>query len=120
MDITKEIKSNIHLYVILELAIKSVQHDQKLFQSFKMRRLYLSFFDQQLEILKEEFNKVKKALCKQGTIFDNYQCFNHKECIYSFKFRGKVVPFQYHGDVLKEQVERKMALMWQKKGEESA
>jgi hypothetical protein len=120
MEITKEIKSNIHMYVILELTIKSVQHDQKLFQSFKMKRSYQAFFDKQLEILKEEFNQVKKALYKQGIIYDNYQCFNHKECIYSFKFRGKVVPIQYHGDVLKEQVERKMALMWQKKGEESA
>ncbi|MFC7685052.1 hypothetical protein [Ureibacillus sp. GCM10028918] len=111
MDLTKEIKSIIHLYVILELAIKSVKHDQKLFESFKVKRPYLSFCTQQLEMLKEEFNKVSKSLYKKGVTYEKYQCFNQNECIYSFNYRGKIIPFQYHGEVLKEQVERKIELI---------
>ncbi len=111
MDLPKEIKSMIHLYVILELAIKSVKHDQKLFESFKVKRPYLSFCAEQLELLKEEFNKVSKSLYKAGVTYEKYQCFNQSECLYSFNFRGKIIPFQYNGGVLKGQVERKINLI---------
>lgn len=111
LGLPNDIKSMIHLYVILELAIKSVEHDQKLFEAFKVKRPYLSFCTQQLETLKEEFNKVSKSLYKQGVTYDKYRCFNQNECLYSFNYRGKIVPFQYHGEVLKEQVERKISLI---------
>lgn len=112
MNITNEIKTNIHLYVILELTIKSVQHDKKLFESFKVKRPYLSFCNDQLEILNREFKLIEKSLYKRGVKYKEYQCINHSECLYSFNYRGQVVPFHYHGDILKEQVERKINLMW--------
>lgn len=111
MDLPNEIKPMIHLYVILELAIKSVKHDQKLFESFKVKRPYLSFCTQQLEMLKEEFNKVSKLLYKKGVTYEKYQCFNQNECLYSFNYRGKIIPLKYHGEILKEQVERKINLL---------
>ena len=111
MDLPNDVKSLIHLYVILELAIKSVKHDQKLFEAFKVRRPYLAFCTQQLETLKEEFNKVSKSLYKQGVTYEKYQCYNQNECLYSFNCRGNIVPFQYRGEVLKEQVERKINLI---------
>ncbi|MDN4493787.1 hypothetical protein [Ureibacillus aquaedulcis] len=118
MVLPKDIKSSIHLYVIIELAIRSVKHDQKLFESFKVKRPYLAFCTQQLETLNEEFNRVSKFLYKQGITYEKYECFNHSECIYSFNYRGKIIPFQYHGEVLKEQVERKYDLILkQYKGE---
>lgn len=98
----------IHMYVILELAIKSVKHDQKLFESFKVKRPYLLFCTEQLATLKHEFNNVSKYLYKQGITYENYQCFNQNECLYSFNYRGKIIPFQYNGQILKGQVERKI------------
>ncbi|MCM3387377.1 hypothetical protein M3649_04415 [Ureibacillus chungkukjangi] len=114
MDLPNEIKSMIHLYVILELAIKSVKHDQRLFESFKVKRPYINFCTQQLEILKDEFNHVSKSLYKRGVAYENYQCFNRNECFYSFNFRGNIIPFQYTGEVLKGQVERKINLVLKK------
>lgn len=122
MNITNEIKSNIHLFVILELAIKSVQHDKILFESFKVKRPYLFFCDQQLVMLQEEFKKISKTLFKQGVKYEKYKCISKNECIYSFLCKGIVVPFRYNGDLLKEQVERKINLTWQSmkgKGHES-
>jgi len=113
MNITDEIKLNIHLYVILELAIKSTQHDKKLFESFKVKRPYLSFCDQQLEILKKEFKIVTKSLYKHGVKFEKYLRTGINDCLYSFVCRGEVVPFHYYGDTLKTQVERKLKLTWQ-------
>jgi hypothetical protein len=54
------------LYVILELTIKSVQHDQKLFALFRVKRPYVSFYDQQLEVLNGTFKQILKTLFKQG------------------------------------------------------
>ncbi len=118
MNITDEIKINIHLYVILELAIKSVEHDQKLFESFKVHRPYTALCKGQLKVLNEEFKQIKKALYKQYVKFEKYQCINHKECIYSFKCRGEILPFRYDGGALKEQVERKINILWKSVGRE--
>lgn len=112
INVPDKVKSNIHLYVILELAIKSVQHDQQLFESFKIKRPYLSFCDKQIVMLKEEFKNITKVLYKQGVKFEKYMCINKHECIYSFKCQGEVVPFHYHGNVLKNQVERKLNFTW--------
>ena len=113
MNLKKEVKSNIHLYVILELTIKSVQHDQKLFESFKVKRPYLSLCNQQLEVLSQEFKQLSNTLYKQGVKYEKYQRINHNDCIYSFICHGDVILFQYRGDALKEQVERKIKLTWQ-------
>ena len=121
MDLPNEIESLIHLHVILELAIKSVKHDQKLFESFKVNRPYLSFCTEQLELLKVEFNQATNALYKKGVTYEQYQCLNQHECLYSFNYRGKIVPLKYHGEVLKKQVERKINLVWKAmKGKDSA
>ncbi|SOC42731.1 hypothetical protein SAMN05877842_113101 [Ureibacillus acetophenoni] len=112
MNINSEIKSNIHLYVILELAIKSLQHDQKLFESFTVKRPYLSLCERQIEILKDEFQKVKRALLKQGVKYENYEVVKKNECMYYFLCRGEIIPFHYHGELLKKQVERKIQLTW--------
>lgn len=111
MYLSDKLKSNIHLYVILELAIKSVQHDQKLFESFKIKRPYLLSCDQQLSILRKEFKKLSKELFKQGVRYEKYQCISKNECMYYFMCRGEIIPFHYYGDVLKEQVERKIKLV---------
>lgn len=110
MNLSKDIKSMIHLYVILELAIKSVKHDQKLFESFKVKRPYLSFCSQQLDMLKEEFTNISKSLYKKGVTYEKYQRFNQNECLYSFNYRGKIISLKYHGEILKAQVERKISL----------
>ncbi len=118
MELNSEVKSMIHVYVILELAIKSVQHDQKLFESFKVKRPYLSLCEQQLSILKEEFSKTTKALLNQGIKYEKYQSIKKTECMYYFLCRGEVIPFHYSGDDLKKQVERKIVITMSKiKGE---
>ena len=119
MPLNSDIKKTIHLYVILELAIKSLQHDQKLFESFTVKRPYISLCEQQINILKEEFKRTARALLKQGIKFEKYQATNKNECMYSFLCRGEILTFHYQGDALKKQVEKKISLIWSNiKGEQ--
>lgn len=118
MNVTDEIKSNIHLYVILDLAIKSVQHDQKLFESFKVYRPYIKLCDRQLNVLNDEFKQVQRALYKGYVSFVSYRCINHNECNYDFRYRKELISFLYKGEDLKEQVDRKIKLVLQTLGEE--
>nr|WP_106779544.1 hypothetical protein [Lysinibacillus timonensis] len=112
MNINEQLRSSIHIYVILDLAIKSLQHDQKLFDSFKVKRPYLSLCEEQLSALKEEFKIVKKSLLKQGIRYEKYESTKKNECMYYFLCRGEIIPFHYYGDVLKKHVERKISLTW--------
>lgn len=112
MDLTSEIKRDIHFYVILELAIKSVQHDKKLFESFRFRRPYLALCEQQIEVLNEEFKALSRTLYKQGIKYEKYKSTGENECMYYFLCQGESVPFHYQGNMLKKQVEKKINLMW--------
>lgn len=112
MNVSDDIRLNIHLYAILDLAIKSVQHDQILFKSFKINRPYIALCEKQLKELNNELKGISKHLYKTGVKYEKYQCINKNICIYSFLCRGVIVPFQYNGDLLLEQVEKKLKLTW--------
>ncbi|HWL23347.1 MAG TPA: hypothetical protein VNR38_06295 [Ureibacillus sp.] len=112
MSQSSDLKLNIHLYVILDLAIKSLQQDKKHFESFKLNRPYLAFCEKQISLLSEEFKTVSRALNKQGAKYEKYQRINKTICIYSFRYRGEILPFQYNGDQLLEKVEQKIMRTW--------
>lgn len=65
MSLRNGIKLMIHTYVILELAIKSIEHDKKLFNSFQFKRSYLPLMDAFLESLTEEFKQTSKSFIKK-------------------------------------------------------
>lgn len=113
MYITDDIRKKIHLYAILNLAIKSVQHDQKLFKSFKIYRPYLAMCEKQLKELTKELKDISRQLYKTGIKYERYQRLNENECIYSFLCRGEIVPFQYNGNSLLKQVEKKINISLQ-------
>ncbi|SOC11708.1 hypothetical protein SAMN05880501_106251 [Ureibacillus xyleni] len=108
MELKKETELAIHTYVILELAIKSIEHDKKLFDSFQFKRSYLPLMDQFLESLTEEFKQTSKRLYKEGIKKETYQRINNEKCLYTFLYRGEVIPFVYQSVDLKNQVERKI------------
>lgn len=118
MNVSDEIKTTVHLYVILDLTIKSVQHDQKLFESFKIYRPYVNRCECKLKLLNEELKQVKKALYKQYVSFVSSRCNRHNECDYDFRYKKELITFRYKGEVLKEQVDRKINLVLQAIGEE--
>ena len=110
MKITDELRLNIHMYAILDLAIKSLQHDQKLFESFKISRPYITMCKKQLEVLNDELRVISRQLYRAGARYEGYQCISKTECVYSFLYRGQTIPFHYNGNLLLEQVERKIKL----------
>ena len=104
----------IHTYVILELAIKSIEHDKKLFNSFQFKRSYLPFIDEFLKSLTKEFNQTSKRLYKEGIKKETYQRINEEKCLYTFLYRGEIIPFLYQSEDLKNQVERKIETILKK------
>lgn len=110
MEVTNEMKSSIHAYVILELAIQSINHDKKIFESFRVKRPYIALCDHYINSLNEELKQINNSLYRHGIKKENYRKINDKECLYSFMYRGEILPFLYQGEALKHQVERKIML----------
>ncbi|RKQ12289.1 hypothetical protein [Ureibacillus endophyticus] len=114
MSLRNGIKLMIHTYVILELAIKSIEHDKKLFNSFQFKRSYLPLMDAFLESLTEEFKQTSKKLYKEGIKKETYQRISDEKCLYTFLCRGEVLPFIYQSEDLKNQVQRKIETILKK------
>ena len=55
----------LHMYLILDLAIQSLQNDYKTLEQLKMKAIYLPFVDGLLKNLRNDFYNLKRVLAKQ-------------------------------------------------------
>lgn len=54
----------LHRYLILDLAIQSLQHDYKSLEQLKMGAIYLAFVDNLLKDIRQEYYNSKRLLTK--------------------------------------------------------
>ena len=55
----------LHQYLILDLAIQSLQNDYKTLEQLKMKAIYLPFVDQLLKSVRQDYCNLKRLLSKQ-------------------------------------------------------
>ena len=63
--INAEQRQLLHQYLILDLAIQSLQGDYKTLEQLKMKAVYLPFVDRLLESVRKDYFHLKQQLIKQ-------------------------------------------------------
>ena len=63
--INAEQRQLLHQYLILDLAIQSLQGDYKTLEQLKMKAVYLPFVDRLLESVRKDYFHLKQQLTKQ-------------------------------------------------------
>jgi len=63
--INMEQRRQLHQFIILELAIQSVQRDYKVIETLKMKAVYLPILDGLLKAMHNDYYNLKRVLKKQ-------------------------------------------------------
>lgn len=63
--ISGEQRKLLHQFLLLDLAIRSLQHDYKMIEQLKMKVAYLPFIDTLLKSLQKDYFNLKRQLAKQ-------------------------------------------------------
>lgn len=63
--INSEQRQQLHRLLILDLAIRSLQHDYQILENAKMKCVFLPLLDSLLKDLQNEYFNLKRALAKQ-------------------------------------------------------
>lgn len=63
--INGEQRQLLHQFLLLELAIRSLQHDYKMVEQLKMKVVYLPLLDTLLKRLQKDYFNLKRQLAKQ-------------------------------------------------------
>jgi len=63
--IKAEQRQLVHQYLLLELAVKSVQHDYRFAEQFKMKIVFVPLMDALLKDLRQDYFNLKRQLSQQ-------------------------------------------------------
>lgn len=62
----REISDDIHRYIVLELFLKTLEHDRKHLPLLKMKSVFEEWYDVKINKTFQEFKKMKDFLYKKG------------------------------------------------------
>lgn len=63
--IKPEERRNVHQFILLEMAVKSLQHDYDTLGNLKMAKVYIKIIDDLLKIIRSDYYNSKCMLAKQ-------------------------------------------------------
>ena len=95
----------LHQYLILELAIQSLQCDYKTLEQLKMQAIYLPFVDRLLKNVRNDYFNLKRVLAKQKIRVVEWQQIDEYFSDVRIATAGEDVVLRYAKQALKTQVE---------------
>lgn len=63
--IKSEERRNVHQFILLEMAVKSLQHDYDTLGNLKMSKVYIEIVDDLLKVIRPDYYNMKRMLAKQ-------------------------------------------------------
>lgn len=96
----------LHKYLLLELAVKSLQIDYKKTEQFKMKLVFLPLMDSLLKELQHEFFNLKRQLAKQRIRVVGWQPVDEHFSDVQVATAGNDLVLRYANQALKTQVEK--------------
>lgn len=106
--INSEQRQQLHQFLILDLAIRSLQHDYKVIEKAKMKSVFIPILDSLLKNLQSEYFNLKRVLSKQKIrIIEWKHIDSHFSDIY-FTTAGEDQSLRYANQALKTTVEQEL------------
>ncbi|MGE7692276.1 aconitate hydratase [Lysinibacillus sp. NPDC097214] len=96
----------LHKYLLLELAVKSLQSDYKKVEKFKMKSVFLPLMDTLLKDLRQELFKLKRQLTQLRIRVVGWQTVDDYFSDVQVATAGDDVVLRYANQALKTQVEK--------------
>ncbi|MFJ7951508.1 aconitate hydratase [Lysinibacillus sp. NPDC096418] len=96
----------LHKYLLLELAVKSLQSDYQKAEQFKMKTVFLPLMDTLLKELQQEYFNLKRQLAKQRIRVVGWQPVDEYFSDVKIATAGDDVVLRYANQALKTKVEK--------------
>ncbi|MFJ7406146.1 MULTISPECIES: aconitate hydratase [unclassified Lysinibacillus] len=104
--IKAEERQLLHKYLLLELAVKSLQIDYKKTEQFKMKIVFLPLMDSLLKELRQEYFNLKRQLAQHRIRVVGWQPVDEYFSDVQVATAGNDVVLRYANQALKSQVEK--------------
>lgn len=96
----------LHKYLLLELAVKSLQVDYGKVEQFKMKTVFLPMMDSLLKDLRQEYFNLKRELAQKRIRVVGWQSVDEYFSDVQVATAGNDVVLRYANQALKSQVEK--------------
>ncbi|MFF2174985.1 aconitate hydratase [Lysinibacillus sp. NPDC058147] len=103
--IKPEERSILHEYIILDMAIRSLQQDYSSLEKLKMSNIYISIVDGLLKTMRNDFYNKKRSLSQKGISVVKWVKIDEVFSEVTIKTLGEDVMLQYANPALKTKVE---------------
>lgn len=104
--IKPEQRQQVHKYLLIELAIKSLQIDYPKIEQFKMKKVFLPLMDSLLKDLRQEYFELKRQLSQQRIRVVGWTTVDEYFSDVQIATAGNDVVLRYANQALKTQVEQ--------------
>lgn len=104
--ISFEQRQHVHELIVLDLAIRSLQHDYTRLTPLKLEKLYVHWLDYVLEQFQKLFQHKKQTLATDNIRLVNYQRLDDYFCEITISTSGNDATLLYANEVLKQDVEK--------------
>ena len=103
--IKPEERSNVHQFILLDMAVKSLQNDYDKLGSLKMSKVYIEIVDVLLKVIRPDYYNKKRMLAKQKIEVVKWINIDQYFSDVVVKNPGEDVVLRYAKQALKTQVE---------------
>ncbi|MET4560740.1 hypothetical protein ABIA69_001884 [Lysinibacillus parviboronicapiens] len=103
--ITGEQRKLLHEFVILDLAIQSLQRDYEVIENLKMSKVYLPILDGYLKAIRNDYFNLKRVLASQKITIVKWEKVSEYFSDLTVTSTGNDDVFRYANQALKTQVE---------------
>lgn len=103
--IKPEQRQQVHKYLLIELAIKSLQIDYPKVEQFKMNKVFLPLMDSLLKDLRQEYFELKRQLSQQRIRVVGWTTIDEYFSDVQIATAGEDVVLRYANQALKTKVE---------------
>ncbi|GLC88923.1 aconitate hydratase [Lysinibacillus piscis] len=101
-----EVRQEVHGFLILDLAIRSLQNDLSTLETLKMKKFYLGIVEQALKNLRHDYYNYKRRLAKKGIHIVCWMKVNEYFSDVKIATQGNDTILRYAKQALKSQVEQ--------------
>lgn len=98
-------RRNVHQFILLEMAVKSLQHDYDKLENLKMSKVYIKIVDDLLKDIRTDYYNKKRMLAKQKIEIVKWIHIDQYFSDVVIKTPGEDVELRYAKQALKTQVE---------------
>ncbi|MFS0876754.1 aconitate hydratase [Solibacillus isronensis] len=104
--IKAEERQLLHKYLLIELAVKSLQIDYQMAEQFKMKVVFLPFIDALIKDLRKEYIELKTQLAQQRIRVVEWRTVDEYFSDVQVATAGNDIVLRYANQALKTQVEK--------------